>query len=68
MWRFNLRIFTLVLLLIAVEQNAKAYADPGSGALLWQILLGGAVGALFYVRRAMSWLRGRLRPERNVES
>jgi hypothetical protein len=31
--------------------NAYAYIDPGSGALLWQMLVAGFVGALFYFRR-----------------
>jgi hypothetical protein len=37
------------------------YADPGSGALLWQILAAGFVGALFYARRAWKWLGGKLK-------
>jgi hypothetical protein len=32
------------------------YTDPGSGVLLWQILVGGAVGALFYFRKFREWL------------
>jgi hypothetical protein len=26
------------------------YTDPGSGALLWQLLVAGFIGALFYAR------------------
>ena len=35
------------------------YTDPGSGALLWQILGASVVGAMFYVRKAFSYFSGR---------
>ena len=44
-------------LLIATEQPAHAYADPGSGALIWQILAAGFVGLMFYVRKFTSWFK-----------
>lgn len=28
-----------------------AYVDPGSGQLIWQMLVAGFVGALFYFKR-----------------
>jgi hypothetical protein len=37
------------------------YTDPGSGALLWQVLAAGAVGALFYVRKFFGLFRGNAR-------
>ncbi len=52
----------LVLLLIPLVQ-LKAYADPGSGALLWQI--GGAfvLGSIYRTRRFLvklfQWIRNR---------
>jgi len=42
---------------MAVPRPAHAYADPGSGAMLWQVAAAGMIGALFYVRRFMNWLR-----------
>jgi len=36
-----------------------AYADPGSGILIWQMLLAGIAGALFYLRRLLRWRRDR---------
>ncbi len=52
-----MRLLTTVFLLILVtERQAAAYADPGSGALLWQILVGAAVGCMFYFRRFSSWI------------
>jgi hypothetical protein len=50
-----------VLLLLASEQVASAYADPGSGALLWQILVAGFVGLLYQVRRFLTRIRSRPR-------
>ena len=37
----------------------QPYVDPGSGALLWQILVAGVIGLLFHLRRLTSWLKGR---------
>jgi len=31
------------------------YTDPGSGALLWQLLIAGFLSGLFYLRRAKDW-------------
>jgi hypothetical protein len=58
---------SVIALLVFLERPVHAYADPGSGALLWQILVAGAVGALFYLRKAMDWLRGKIRKGREQE-
>jgi hypothetical protein len=34
------------------------YIDPGSGTLLWQALVSGALGALFYFRQSIGLLLG----------
>jgi hypothetical protein len=49
----------LLLLLFASEREARAYTDPGSGALIWQMLVAGFVGMAFYFRRFATWLRGK---------
>ena len=49
----------LILLVIGTEQEARAYADPGSGALLWQLALAAIAGVAFYFRRITSWFKGR---------
>src|SRR5438552_863569 len=41
------------------QPEARAYADPGSGALLWQVLLSGVFGLLFYLRTFWSRVAGR---------
>ena len=49
----------LTFLLFASEREAQAYADPGSGALIWQMLMAALVGAAFYFRRFTSWIKRR---------
>jgi hypothetical protein len=57
-WRGRTALWALAVLVLA-EQPAQAYTDPGSGALLWQMLVAGLVGGLFYLRKAAAWLRGK---------
>jgi hypothetical protein len=51
---------SLALLTMSVPQKASAYVDPGSGAMLWQMAAAAVIGSLFYVRRAVGWIRDRL--------
>lgn len=46
-------------LLLASEKEARAYTDPGTGALIWQMLAAGFVGLMFYFRKFTTWFRGR---------
>jgi hypothetical protein len=53
-----LRSSVLILVLLAgSETEMKAYTDPGSGALIWQMLAAAFVGAGFYYRRLTSWIK-----------
>ena len=52
-------VLSLFLLSFGTEQRAAAYVDPGSGAMIWQLLAAGFLGVLFYFRRFTSWLRGK---------
>ena len=52
----------MVLLGILVETPAKAYTDPGTGALLWQMLVALFAGCLFYVRKFSFWFKNRKKP------
>lgn len=36
--------------------NAQAYIDPGSGALVWQILLAAFFGLCFYAKKTRNWI------------
>ncbi len=47
----------LLLLLAASERSLKAYADPGSGALIWQVLVAGLIGGLYYARKIVAFFR-----------
>jgi hypothetical protein len=53
----------MVILIFGTEQPALAYTDPGSGALIWQLLVAAFAGALFYFRRFAFWLKKRRGPK-----
>jgi len=36
--------------------NLLAYIDPGSGLLVWQLLVAGAMAVLFYLKRTRKFL------------
>jgi hypothetical protein len=52
----------LALLSFGTEREAHAYTDPGSGMLIWQMLLAAFAGAMFYFRRFTTWFRNRKGP------
>ena len=52
---------TLALLqLFVLPRSASAYIDPGTGSLIWQLLLAGALTAAFLVKRYWGKIRQRL--------
>jgi hypothetical protein len=48
--------------MFGTEREASAYTDPGSGALIWQMMVAGLVGVGFYFRRITAWFRNRKGP------
>lgn len=58
-----LHIFSNMLfcgfLVLTFEREAWAYTDPGSGALLWQMLAAALFGLAFYLRRLKQWFLGK---------
>lgn len=58
--RIDKLILIVLLVVIVAESRAFAYADPGSGTLILQILLGALFGVMFYIRRIIAWTRARL--------
>jgi hypothetical protein len=56
-------IFLMALAMFATEREARAYTDPGSGALIWQMLVAGLVGVSFYFRRITNWFKNRKGPK-----
>jgi hypothetical protein len=55
-------IFLVALAMFATEREACAYTDPGTGALIWQMMVAGIVGVGFYFRRITGWFRNRKGP------
>ena len=53
----------MALAMFATEREARAYTDPGSGALIWQMMVAGLVGVSFYFRRITAWFRNRKGPK-----
>jgi hypothetical protein len=49
----------MLLVLCATGQPAKAYADPSSGALLWQLFFASIVSVGFHFRKVRLWLTRR---------
>ncbi|MGB9177711.1 MAG: hypothetical protein WCB68_00580 [Pyrinomonadaceae bacterium] len=43
------------------------YADPGSGAMIWQLLLAFFFGATFYFSRLKGWLRSRVGEKKDAK-
>ena len=54
-------VVVALLALWGAEAPALAYVDPGSGTMLWQVVLAGIVGALFYFRSFLGRLFSRSR-------
>jgi hypothetical protein len=55
----------IALLLFATERQAQGYTDPGTGAMIWQMLAAGAVGVLFYFRKFITWFKVKKKDEKN---
>jgi hypothetical protein len=48
---------TAVVCLLLLARPAQAYTDPGTGALIWQLLAAAGIGILFYARKILEWFR-----------
>jgi len=46
-----------LLVLFVLPRSASAYLDPGTGSLIWQLLLAGALTAAFLVKRYWGKIR-----------
>jgi hypothetical protein len=49
----------IVLAFSIVAQPARAYADPGSGAVLWQLFFASIVSLGFHFRKLRQWFSSR---------
>jgi hypothetical protein len=62
----SMRIIVLLLcLFVGFETEAKAYTDPGTGALIWQVAAAGFMGAMFYFRRIKLFFVGLRKKQKN---
>jgi len=57
-----------MIVLLVLARDAHAYTDPGTGALIWQMLLAASVGFMFYARRLFAWVRGRRSGDKTDDS
>ena len=55
--RYDKILLLAAMLLIAAESKVFAYTDPGTGTLIWQVVMAAIFGAMFYVRRLIAWVR-----------
>jgi hypothetical protein len=58
-----LTLMLLVPLLLAIPARASAYADPGTGAFMYQAAYAAFLGGSFYLRRLLDrvWLKRKRR-------
>jgi len=52
--------YVAALALLLPAREAHAYLDPASGSLVLQLVVGGAMGALYFLRRHWRALRARV--------
>jgi hypothetical protein len=50
-------VLTVFVLILGTPGRASAYVDPGSGAMMWQMLAAACLGSMFYVRKVVRKLR-----------
>jgi hypothetical protein len=52
-------LWGLLLLILFVPDKAQAYIDPGAGTIVWQALVAGFLGAVFYLRKLIPGRRSK---------
>jgi hypothetical protein len=50
-------IVFILLIALVLPRPVKAYLDPGSASYLFQLLIAGALGALFYLKSIIKWFK-----------
>jgi len=53
----KLLFFALLLELFVFTKPVYAYLDPGSTSYLFQILIAGLLGSLFYIKTIIKWIK-----------
>jgi hypothetical protein len=62
------RLGRILAVLMISQQSLAAYTDPGSGTLVWQLLVGGLVGLTFELRRIKNWVSRKFRSNNPPDS
>jgi hypothetical protein len=57
MKRYELFLVVLAAMLFVFPQPAMAYLDPGTGSILWQVVVGGLLAAAYTIRIYWSKVR-----------
>lgn len=55
--RYDKILLLAAIFFIVAESRVFAYTDPGTGTLIWQVVMAAIFGAMFYVRRIIAWFR-----------
>jgi len=55
-------VWLLPAVLLLWPSSAQAYVDPGAGTMIWQMLVAGFLGAVFYLRRLIPGWRAKKSP------
>jgi len=51
-------MLSLFLILFSlIHDSLHAYTDPGTGSMIWQLLMAAGFGLLFYARRIIDWVK-----------
>jgi hypothetical protein len=59
--------FVYIFNWIDIHSFAFLYTDPGSGALVWQLLVASFVGGLFYIRSFIRKITAKMSSRRSRE-
>jgi len=53
----------LFLFSFATESQAQAYTDPGTGALVWQMIAASVLTIPFYYRKVLDWIKKKVKKQ-----
>jgi hypothetical protein len=51
--KLKISIYTVLLYFICFPHHAHAYLDPGTGSYIFQVLIAGLLGGMFFFRNAI---------------
>jgi len=60
MKKTNLILFLCGIFSFSLVSSAQAYIDPGAGSFLFQLLIAGALGGLFFIKSIIRSVKLRL--------